>query len=239
MKIKTMKTKLLSVLLFITFNFQVNAQIDSNSCIQIFGYAEKFITPDIIDVSFSLNEYNEETKSTRPIAEQEEILFKTIRDIGLSESNFKLDNFSKQNIYKKKNTESYDKRWYILSLNDLQKLMTLYNCLQTLNLSGFKINELKSTQIEKYKTELYKEAMLIALKKAEAILSVVNKKVGNPIEIKEDFTKSYNQECEDPVKFDRTTKRMIPGDFFSNQYELSIGDIKLKYKLIVKFEIVK
>jgi len=211
----------------------VNAQKDTAAYIEVNGYAEKEISPDNIIVSFELSEYNVETKESTPIAQQEDSLLNMLKELEINVKDLKFDNFGKDRVYKKKTVDMYDSKYYLLKMMDMQKLMLFYSRLKSLNVTNFSIDELKNTMIETYKKELYAAAMKDAKDKAEILLSVVKKKVGNPIIIKEDVS-SYDY---DAVKIDNSSKREImrAGDYGGK--DISLGNLRLKYKICVRFAI--
>ncbi|MBK8807845.1 MAG: SIMPL domain-containing protein [Bacteroidales bacterium] len=227
------KTITLFILMTLLSNFSF-AQKDSTATIEVVGFAVKEISPDYIIVSFELSEYNSETKQTRAIAEQENELFEILKELEINDKELKFDNFGKDKVYKKKAVDVYDSKWYLLKLTNINKLMTFNSRLNALNVNKFTIDELKNSQIDTFKKELYLEAMNNAKEKAEILLSVLKKKVGNPLEIKENPS-SYDY---DPVKIDNSTKREIVRDGYTGATDITLGNLRLKYKVIVKFEII-
>lgn len=211
------------------------AQKDTVASIEVIGFAEKEIAPDYIIISFELSEYNPDTKQTTPLIDQEKKLFNILKELEIDEKDLKFDNFGKDKVYKKRVTDVYDSKWYLLKLYNITKLMTFNSQLINVNLNNFIVDELKNSKLDTYKKELYAEAMNNAKEKAEILVSVLKKKLGDPIEIKENAS-SYDY---DPVKIDNSTKREIARAGFSGATDITLGNLRLKYKIIVKFKITK
>lgn len=230
-----MKKKIILLILLTQILSSSFAQKDTISTIEVIGFAEKEISPDYIIVSFELSEYNPDTKQTTPLVDQENLLFNILKELEIDEKDLKFDNFGKDKVYKKKATDIYDSKWYLLKLYDINKLMTFNSRLNNVNLNNFIIDQLKNSKIEQYKNELYSEAMNNAKNKADILLSVLKKKAGDPIEIKENSS-SYDY---DPVKIDNSTKREIVKAGYCGATDITLGNLRLKYKIIVKFRIIE
>ena len=219
--------------LFLNLNI-IFAQPDTSSTIEVIGYAEMEIPPDYIVVSFKISEYNPEIKETISLTDQENELFKILEALNIDKKNLIFDNFGEDKKYRKRAIDTYKSNWYLLTLNDINKLMILNEQLYGLNLTSFSIDALKNTQIEKYKENLYKKAMENAVNKAKTILAVIDKNVGKPVEINENLS-TYDY---DPVKIDNTSRRVIVKQGFAGAHDITLGNIKLEYRLVVKFEII-
>lgn len=80
-------------LIIFQFSFSQNSK-DTLNYIEISGYAELEVEPDIVFVYFQIAEYNPTTKQKVKIEKQEEELFKILTDIDIKSTDLKIENFS-------------------------------------------------------------------------------------------------------------------------------------------------
>jgi len=220
---------------------------DTLNYIEITGYAELEIEPDIVFVYFQIAEYNPTTKQKLKIEKQEEELFKILTDIDVQSTEMKIENFSSiQFKVKWKDIDFTQTKDYTIKFTDISKLNKFYEklALSSINYTNITITKLDNSKMDEYKEQLYEKAINDAYKKADVILKRVNKKVGNPLTINEvNITNSANPVLSNALqgKVSGVQIRGVSSLYGSSAYEeyqnISIRNILIAYKLVVKFEI--
>ncbi len=210
------------------------SQNDTIPYIELVGFAEKDFEPDIIIISFELGDYNYETKTETSLDEQEIQVIKILSNYNIDKSKLTFDNFGKSRKYYKNHTETHNTKWYLLEVPNISSMMNVFDQLSGLNLRTFQVDNLKSSKISQLKNELYKNAIQNAVSKGNTILGEVNKRVGDVIFIT-DVNTSYDF---DPVKFDNSSKREIVVNGFTGAKDITIGNVRIKYKIVTKFKVL-
>jgi len=220
---------------------------DTLNYIEITGYAELEIEPDIVFVYFQIAEYNPTTKQKLKIEKQEEELFKILTDIDVQSTEMKIENFSSiQFKVKWKDIDFTQTKDYTIKFTDISKLNKFYEklALSLINYTNITITKLDNSKMDEFKEQLYEKAINEAYRKAEIVLKKVNKKVGNPLTINEvNITNSANPVLSNALqgKVSGVQIRGVSSLYGSSAYEeyqnISIRNILIAYKLVVKFEI--
>ena len=136
------KLFILAVLLICTCG--VFAQnVDLRRKIEVTGIAEKEVTPDIINVSISLQEYLDGKKKTT-IDQLENQLENAVKDAGIPKDDFTISNVSAWNNtwQKKKNPDFLASKQYMLRLHALNKFNQIMSkidpkCIQSTNIDSY------------------------------------------------------------------------------------------------------
>jgi uncharacterized protein YggE len=160
--------------------------VDLRRKIEVSGTAEQEVTPDIINVSISLQEYmNGKNKVTIDVLENQ--LENAVKEAGIAKEDFTINNISAYNNYyqKKKDPDFLAATQYGVRFHDLDK----YNRV----LSGVDPKGIQSTNIDSYdyskmtelKHDLKIQALLAAKEKATYLLNSIGEKLGGVIDITE------------------------------------------------------
>jgi uncharacterized protein len=115
--------KLILIAAFIACTGFVFAQsVDLRRKIEVSGTAEQEVTPDIINVSISLQEYTD-GKNKVTIDQLENQLEAAVKDAGVTKDDFTINNLSAYNntYQKKKNPDFLASKQYLIKLHDLNK----------------------------------------------------------------------------------------------------------------------
>jgi uncharacterized protein YggE len=179
--------KLFILALLLPFTCQVFAQAaDARRTIVVTGMAEAEVTPDILNVSISLQEYMDGKKHVS-ISTLEAELENAVKNAGIPKEDFTIDDIAGWNYYyqKKKAPDFMAGKQYRIRVHNLDK----YNqILAALNPKGVSSTEVQSYEYSKrveLKRELKINALIAARDKATYMLDALGEKLGQPVTIDE------------------------------------------------------
>ena len=170
-----------TLIAMISFAQAQTNKVDNSRKVSTRGFAEREVTPDIINLSISLKEYYSDGNSKKKVTIEtlEEQLYKAALANAVPKENISIQNvFSYNQETKKKNNELLQARQYNLKVTDLKKLDALLDKidaygLQSTNISGY--DHSRKKEIEK---ELKMEAVKDARANAEILALAADQKVG-------------------------------------------------------------
>src|ERR1700709_1455477 len=172
--------KLFILAVLLTFTYGAFAQtVDLRRKIDVTGTAEQEVTPDIINVSISLQEYiNGRNKMT--IDQLESQLENAVKDAGIAKEDFTINNVSAYNntYQKKKNPDFLASKQYIIKFHDLNKFNVVLSKVDPKGIQSTNIDSYDYSKIETLKNELKLKALLAAKEKATFLLNGINEKLG-------------------------------------------------------------
>lgn len=216
----------------IAFAFNSFAQnIDLRRKIEVSGTAEQEVTPDIINVTISLQEYmNGKIKIT--IDQLENQLETAVKDAGIPKEEFTINNISAYNNYyqKKKNPDFMASKQYSIRFHDLDKFNQILSKVDPKGIQSTNIDSYDYSKITEVKRELKIQALLAAKDKATYLLNSIGEKLGGAIDITE-VENSGNR----PV----FANKVMAYDASANTSDVDFKKIKLSYQINVVFEIMK
>ncbi len=161
------------------FTFTTMAQNTPNlekDYIEVYGYAERKVLPDIAFISITLDEQDPAT-SSKGIKVQEKAMKQKLQALGIDiEKQLSLDNITSQ-FAKRKNIDQKSK--YTLELTDLSILQEVFSALEEEGISNIYIKRYKLSNIDAIKLELKTAAVKDAKIKALAIAAGADIKVHN------------------------------------------------------------
>jgi len=185
------KIILLAALAALTVNsFAQN--VDLRRKIEVTGIAEQEVTPDIINVSISLQEYmNGRTKVT--IDQLETQLEHAVKDAGIAKEDFTINNVSAYNnsYQKKKNPDFLASKQYFIKFHDLNKFNEVLSQVDPKGIQSTNIDSYDYSKMPALKRELKIQALLAARDKATYLLNSINEKLGSVINITETDNSNY------------------------------------------------
>lgn len=176
-------------LLILTMIHPLFGQEQTVKKIEVVGYAEKEIVPDIIYLNISLREYKSKNNQIVAIENLEKQLAKAVKEAGIKDEDFQIENIYGNNNWwwrkKKDDPEFLASKRYRLKLNDLSKINQLLSKLDPLGIEQMNISEYDHSKIEEYKRELKVEALKSAKDKANYLVQSIDQQLGEAIEIHE------------------------------------------------------
>lgn len=159
--------------------------------IEVFGRAEREITPDEIYFSITLKEYLGDDKKKVPIDKLERELYNAVRKIGVAEEDFQIENVFGYNYDrywrdKKKDREDFlAQKQYRIKFAELNNINRLFEYLDPKGIQSANISEYSHSKIEEYRRDLKIEALRNAKEKADYLLDGIDEDRGEVLEIQE------------------------------------------------------
>lgn len=155
--------------------------------IEVTGSAEKEIVPDEIYLSISLREYKMKNDRIVSIETLENQLAKAVKEMGVREENFQIENIYGNNWWRRKkdDPEFLASKRYRLKLNELNKVNQLISKLDPLGIEYMNISDYSHTRMEEFRKELKIEALKAAKVKAQYLVESIGQTLGEAIEIHE------------------------------------------------------
>ena len=229
-----MKKLFILIALFV-FTYSTFAQnVDLRRKIEVSGTAEQEVTPDVIYVSISLQEYmNGKTRVT--IDQLENQLESAVKEAGIPKENFTINNLSawNNNYQKKKSPDFLASKQYSLKLSDLNKFDQILSAVDPKGIQSTNIDSYEYSKADQLKNQLKLKALLAARDKATYLLNGIGEKLGDPISITEVDNSNYPH----PRRF--MAKTMSVGMASAPVSDIDFKTIKLSFQVNAVFEIVK
>jgi len=228
--------KIITLIALITITISAFAQnVDLRRKIEVTGTAEQSVTPDIINVSISLQEYMDgKTKVT--IDQLEQQLENAVKDAGIPKEDFTINNISAwNNTYQKKKTPDFlASKQYSIKFHDLDRFNVILSAIDPKGIQSTNIDSYDYSKIDQLKDQLKVKALLSAKDKAAYLLAAIGDKLGDAINITE----------ADNSNFPQPAARMLFKSAVSNGADVQPSDIdfkqiKLSFTIDAIFEIVK
>jgi len=229
--------KLLILIALVAITSGVFAQaVDLRRKIEVSGTAEKEVTPDIINVSISLQEYMDGKKKII-IDQLENQLEGAVKDAGIAKEDFTVNNVSAwNNTYNKKKTPDFlASKQYGLRVRDLNKYNQIINKIDPKGIQSTNVDSYDYSKIEDVKRELKVKALLSAKEKAAYLLSAIGDKVGDAISITE--IDNGNYVAPRPVMYKMAMSAAAAPS--PAESDIDFKNIKLSFQINAVFEIVK
>ena len=187
-----MKSFLIILSAFIFFHpafSQQDEKAEQVKKIEVVGTAEKEIVPNEIYLSIGLKEYKTKGGDIVPIARLENQLAKAVKNAGIDEDDFQIENVYGNNYWswrrKKDDPEFLAAKQYRLKLGDLNKVNGILSELDPLGIHTVNISDYSHTNLEEYKKELKIKALQNAKEKAGYLLESIDQELGAAIAIYE------------------------------------------------------
>jgi uncharacterized protein YggE len=215
------------------FTYSTFAQnVDLRRRIEVTGIAEKEITPDIINVSISLQEYMDGKKKTT-IDQLENQLETAVKDAGIPKEDFTISNVSAWNNtwQKKKNPDFLASKQYRIRFHDLNKFNQILSKVDPKGIQATNIDSYDYSKMTELKRDLKIQALLAAKEKAGYLLTSINEKVGRPISITESDNNSYPQ----PRMY---ANKVMSLNAAPAESDIAATTIKLNFQVQAVFEIM-
>jgi len=230
--------KFITLIAFIGLAYTSFAQgVDLRRKIEVSGTAGQEVTPDIIYVSISLQEYMD-GKTHITIDHLEKQLEDAVRDAGIPKENFTIINISawNNNYQKKKSPDFLAGKQYRLKLNDLNKFDQILSAVDPKGIQSTNIESYDYTKMDELKNQLKLKALLAARDKATYLLNGIGAKLGDPIDIAEVDNINYPQPRVYSMLMGKAAGVSVNS---APQSDIDFKTIKLSFQINAVFEIVK
>ncbi|SDI09564.1 SIMPL domain-containing protein [Mucilaginibacter gossypii] len=211
--------------------------VDLRRKIEVTGIAEQEVTPDIINVTISLQEYMDGKKHIA-INDLEDQLEKAVKDAGIPSSDFTVNNVSAwNNTYQKKKAPDFlASKQYGLRVRDLNKFNQIMSKIDPKGIQATNIESYDYSKMADLKRDLKIKALLAARDKATYLLAALGEKLGGAINIAESDNSSFPQ----PRMYAANVMTFkASADSNVGDSDISFKNIKLSFQIQAVFEIVK
>jgi uncharacterized protein YggE len=210
--------------------------VDLRRKIEVTGIAEQEVTPDIINVTISLQEYMDGKKHIA-INDLEDQLEKAVKDAGIPSADFTVNNVSAwNNTYQKKKAPDFlASKQYGLRVRDLNKFNQIMSKIDPKGIQSTNIESYDYSKMADLKRDLKIKALLAARDKATYLLAALGEKVGSPINITESDNSSFPQ----PRVYANAMMFKASADSNVGDSDINFKTIKLNFQIQAVFEIVK
>jgi len=208
--------------------------VDLRRKIEVTGIAEKEVTPDIINVTISLQEYLDGKKKTT-INQLENQLEDAVKSAGIVKEDFTISNVSAWNntLQKKKNPDFLASKQYSIRFHDLNKFNEILTKVDPKGIQSTYVESYDYSKMPQLKQELKIQALLSAKEKATYLLNSINEKVGRPINITESDNSSF------PSPRPMYMAKQYAANAAATDSDIDIKPIKLSFQVQVIFEIAQ
>jgi len=206
--------------------------VDLRRKIEVTGIAEKEVTPDIINVSISLQEYMDGKKKVT-IDQLESQLETSVKEAGVPKEDFTVSNVAAWNNtwQKKKNPDFLASKQYTLRLHDLNKFNRVLGSVDPKGIQETNISSYDYSKMPELKRELKIQALLAAKEKATYLLNAVNEKLGRPIDITETENNNF------PAPRAMYANKTFASNTGATDSDIDFKTIKLNFQVQAVFEI--
>jgi len=220
------------------FSVSAMAQsVDLRKKISVSGIAEQEVTPDIIYIGISLQEYLKDNNSKKrvDITELENQLYTAIQNAGIPKENLTVNSLSSYMTVteKKKNPEFLASKQYKLKVTDLNKFNAIISAIDPKGIASTNIDSYEYSKIEGLKKDLKVKALLAAREKATYLTAALGDKLASAIDIQEVSNEQYPQ----PIYRVNTMMMKSAAADMQSAPEIDFKKIKLSYTMNVVFEI--
>jgi uncharacterized protein YggE len=227
--------KLLIAAVLSLFSYSAFAQnADLRRKIEVTGIAEKEVTPDIINVTISLQEYLDGKKKTT-IDQLENQLENAVKTAGLAREDFTISNVSGWNntLQKKKNPDFLASKQYNIRFHDLNKFNEILSKVDPKGVQSTYVESYDYSKMSQLKQDLKIQALMSAKEKATYLLNSINEKVGRPINITETDNSSF------PSPRPMYMAKAVNLNAAPTDSDIDIKPIKLSFQIQAVFEIAQ
>ncbi|MFD2872191.1 SIMPL domain-containing protein [Mucilaginibacter ximonensis] len=227
-----MKKLLIIAALTIATTYTTFAQsVDLRRKIEVTGIAEQEVTPDIINVSISLQEYGKVT-----IDQLEKQLEDAVQAAGIPKEDFTVNNLSSYNYkyQKKKDPAFMASKQYGIRFHNLNKFDQIIAKIDPKGIQSTNIDSYDYSKIEDLKNELKLKALMSAKSKATYLLTGLNENLGPVLNITENDNSVYAQPRAIMFKTAAmSADRAVP------ESDIDFKKIKLSFQINAVFQIGK
>lgn len=202
--------------------------------IEVNGFAEAEVTPDILYIAMSLKEYfkDSSTKKKVEIEELERQLQSAVLKAGIPPENFMINNITSYNNWwnRKKASDFLAKKQYRIKVSDLTKFNEIMSAVDPKGVESSNIESYEYSKMESLTKELKIKALQNAKEKADYLTKSIGANLGGPLEIQE----INNEPQVDRMLYARV---MLSDTVEESMPEIDFKKIKLNFQVRAVFEI--
>lgn len=227
--------KFITLIALVTLTYTTFAQnVDMRRKIEITGTAEQEVTPDIINVSISLQEYMDGKKKVT-IDQLEQQLEDAVKDAGIAKEDFTINNISAwNNTWQKKKTPDFlASKQYSIKFRDLNKFDQILSKVDPKGIQSTNIDSYDYSKMDQLKNELKLKALLDAKSKATYLLNGIGDKLGDALNITVNENNNFPQPRQVMYMAKAASADVAP------ESDIDFKKIKLSFTVDAVFEIVK
>lgn len=207
--------------------------------IEVSGSAERWVTPDVFTFKITLTE-RIENKQKLTIEQQEQALRGELTKLGVDVAkDLSIFDLSSTYFRQRKVKDVLGTKDYRLKLRDLNKIASLQDLADRLNVSRLDLIDSESSEITRYRQETKIDAIRAAKTKAEYLLGAIGERPGKAV-----FVQEEAEESPKPIysnySANVTSNTMGRGLTSTPDTDdsLSFSQIKLRFVIIARFEIL-
>lgn len=233
-----MKKTALSICIAILASLPVLAQNNApfQNKIEVYGFAEEEVTPDIIYINISLKEYfaDNNNKNKVGIDLLEKQLVDAVKKHGLKPEDLTINNISSYAIYdskKKKDPGFLASKQYLLKVSNLNSLNGILESLDERGIQSTNISKYDYSKMTELKNQLRIEAVKNAKQKANVLAEALEQKMGKAIEVNDNNTDAGNVQPQAMYMMKASADSLDAPD-------IDFKTIKLNYQLRIVFELL-
>lgn len=227
--------KIITLIALVTLTYTTFAQtVDMRRKIEVTGTSEQEVTPDIINVSISLQEYLDGKKKVT-IDQLEQQLESAVKDAGIAKDDFTINNISAwNNTYQKKKAPDFlASKQYSIKFRDLNKFDQILSKVDPKGIQSTNIDSYDYSKIDQLKNELKLKALLDAKSKATFLLNGIGDKLGDALNITVNENNNFPQPRQVMFNAKAASADVAP------ESDIDFKKIKLSFTVDAVFEIVK
>lgn len=204
--------------------------------IEVYGSAEREVTPDEIYFTITLKEYQLDDNEKVAIDKLERDLYSAVRKMGIDDEDFQVMDVAGYNYdwYRRGKKQERDDfqatKQYRITFKDLNEINRLFEYLDPKGIQSTNVSGYSHSNIENISRDLKIEALKNARKKAEDLLGGINETLGEVIEVQE-----INNDYQPPVLYARSME-MAQSDS-GGQPQIDFKKITLKAQVRTVFRI--
>jgi uncharacterized protein YggE len=179
-----MKTLIILMTCIVITNTAFAQNADLRRKIEVTGTAEQEVTPDIINVSISLQEYMDgKSKVTIDVLESQ--LENAVKAAGIPKEDFTINDLSawNNNYQKKKTPDFLASKQYNIRLYNLNKFDQIVSSIDPKGIQSTNIASYDYSKMDQLKDELKLKALLDAKARAAYMLNGIGDKLGDALNI--------------------------------------------------------
>lgn len=224
---KTLFSSLLLSLLVTTVVAQNN---ETDPYIEVNGSAEMEITPDVIVYTVVLREYEKDRKLVT-LKDIESRFLKAVNASEIEKENIKISNVSAGAFGSKRKRKAFASKTYNLTFENPVELLGFTDRLENLDIQNQYISKLTHSRLPEFRLDVKKKALLAAKTKAEALLSVVDSRLGKALFIRESSQSPFDMRTLSSNRSYKMDEETITSD------DIGFKQIKLRFEIMARFRI--
>lgn len=233
-----MKRITMILLCLLAFSFRLSAQDKSQPrVIEVSGSAERLITPDVFTFKITLAE-RIENKQKVTIDQQEAALRTELTKLGVDVAkDLSIYDISSSYFRQRKVKDVLGTKDYRLKLRDLNKIATLQDLADRINVAKLDLIDTESSEITRLRQETKIDAIKAAKAKADYLLGAIGQRTGNAVFIQEVDEETPRINNGYMANLQSNSVRVSSGVLNPSDDSLSFTQIKLRYVILARFEI--